>query len=186
MPIRKLFHVMCIVDDFDEAQSRWDAVLTPDTYRPKSWSDFDKRWASLGHVGDDFVLEIMEPSKLEEDKDFPLPKFLNRFGEHWHSFSWFVDHDDFKALFTRLRAHGVRVAGPRGLLEGDVEDMPRTIFTHGRDTGGQIEFQDLGSEDGRAETTTPAYRRKPADFWRNEHGMGLIRTSHLTAGVADL
>ena len=60
----------------------------------KSWSDFDKRWASLSVVGPDFVLEIMEPSKVEADRDSPLPKFRYRHGQHLHSLSWYVDAED--------------------------------------------------------------------------------------------
>jgi catechol 2,3-dioxygenase-like lactoylglutathione lyase family enzyme len=184
MPIGRLFHVMHIVDDFDEAERRWEALLSPDTYAPKRWSDFDKRWASLAYVGPDFVLEIMEPSTAEEDRTFPLPKFHQRFGERWHSFAWFFVDGDLSELLERFWVHGVRVAGPRGLLEkGAVDEVPRTIFTHPRDTGGQIEFQALG-----ASATGPmaAHERRPATFWSEEHPLGVLRLSHLTTGCADL
>jgi Glyoxalase/Bleomycin resistance protein/Dioxygenase superfamily len=182
MAPRDLFHVMQIVEDFDDAHERWQALVAPDDYHAKSWSDFDKRWASLAYVGPDFVLEIMEPSPAEEDAGYPLPKFRRRFGQHWHSFAWFVEADDFAGLLERFWAHGVRVAGPRGLLEeGSLDALPQTMFTHPRDTGGQIEFQSRTAAGGFG-----VHERRPATWWRHEHPLGIVRLSHLTTGSADL
>jgi catechol 2,3-dioxygenase-like lactoylglutathione lyase family enzyme len=178
MPIRELFHFMQIVDDFDGAQSFYDSVLTPETYMAKSWSDFDKRWASLGVVGPDFVLEIMEPSSLPEDQGSPLPKFRSRHGQHWHSFSWYVDAADMPALIERLRGHGVRVLTPY-VSEGEV---PGTIFTHPKDTFGQLELQGFTGD----ERADPRFKQGvPTARW-TEGPLGLQRTSHLTLMVSDL
>jgi hypothetical protein len=178
MPIRELFHFMQIVDDFDAAQNFYDALLTPDTYMPKSWSDFDKRWASLGVIGPDFVLEIMEPSSLPEDQGLPLPKFHNRHGQHWHSLSWYVDADDMSALIDRLRDYGVRVITPYPTEEA----VPGTIFTHPKDTFGQLEIQGLTGDQRRDPRFTQG---KPTDRW-TDGPLGLLRASHLTTGVLDL
>jgi catechol 2,3-dioxygenase-like lactoylglutathione lyase family enzyme len=178
MPIRELFHFMQIVDDFDAAQSFYDALLTPDTYMPKSWSDFDKRWASLGVIGPDFVLEIMEPSSVPEDQGLPLPKFHNRHGQHWHSLSWYVDADDMSALIDRLRDYGVRVITPYPTEEA----VPGTIFTHPKDTFGQLEIQGFTGGQQR----DPRFSQgKPSDRW-TDGPLGLMRASHLTTGVLDL
>jgi extradiol dioxygenase family protein len=178
MPIRELFHFMQIVDDFDAAQSFYDALLTPDTYMAKSWSDFDKRWASLGVVGPDFVLEIMEPSSVPEDQGLPLPKFRGRHGQHWHSFSWFVDAEDMPALIERLRGYGVRVLTPYPSQEA----VPGTIFTHPKDTFGQLEIQGLKEGQPR----DPRFAEgSSTERWTNGP-LGLLRTSHLTTGVLDL
>lgn len=182
MPIRELFHVMHIVDDFDAAEARYASLIDPDG-PPKHYSDFDKRWASLAQVGPDFILEIMEPSRLEEDQSFPLPKFRQRFGEHLHSFSWYVDPEDFPGLVGRLREHGVRIAGPRGLLTDEqMDDLPMTIFTHPKDTGGQIEFQQFGSAGG----SVYDHSERPDTYWSRQHPLGLQRASHLTTMVSDL
>src|ERR1700722_3904281 len=106
MPIRELFHFMQIVDDFDATQAFYDDLFAPATFMAKSWSDFDKRWASLGNIGPDFVLEIMEPSTAPDDLGSPLPKFHQRHGQHWHSFSWFVDGEDMPALIKRFEDYG--------------------------------------------------------------------------------
>jgi catechol 2,3-dioxygenase-like lactoylglutathione lyase family enzyme len=178
MPIRELFHFMQIVDDFDAAQSFYDSLLTPQTYMPKSWSDFDKRWASLGVVGPDFVLEIMEPSALPEDQNLPLPKFHNRHGQHWHSFSWYVDAADMPALIERLRGYGVRVLTPYPSEEA----VPRTIFTHPKDTFGQLELQAFEG-DGRWD---PRFSEGVSTEPWASGPLGLLRASHLTTGVSDL
>ena len=177
MPIRELFHFMQIVDDFDAAQRFYDSLVAPETYMAKSWSDFDKRWASLGVVGPDFVLEIMEPSTVPADQGSPLPKFRNRHGQHWHSFSWYVDPGDMGALIERLRGYGVRVITP---YPGE-EALPSTIFTHPKDTFGQLEFQSF-SGGGGDPRFTPGFSPQR---WA-EGPLGLRRTSHLTTIVSDL
>jgi extradiol dioxygenase family protein len=179
MPLRELFHFMQIVNDFDAAQSFYDSLLTPETYMKKSWSDFDKRWASLGVVGPDFVLEIMEPSTLPEDQGSPLPKFRSRHGQHWHSFSWYVDADDMPALVERLRGHGVRVLMPYPTEAGAI---PGTIFTHPKDTFGQLEIQSFRGDQRRDPRFSGA---ASAARWR-DGPLKLERASHLTTVVSEL
>jgi len=179
VPIRELFHVMHIVDDFDRAQAFYDRLFDPEVFVPKHWSDFDKRWASIGVIGANFVLEIMEPSRAPEDQQAPLPKFRNRHGQHLHSMAWFVDVDDMMPLIERLRAYGVRVIIPYPMEEGAI---PATIFTHPKDTFGQLEIQ----------TRAEAAMHDPhlaADFsarrWL-EGPLQLERCSHITTVVTDL
>jgi catechol 2,3-dioxygenase-like lactoylglutathione lyase family enzyme len=177
MPIRELFHFMQIVDDFDPAQALYDELLGTETFMAKSWSDFDKRWASLGVVGPDFVLEIMEPSTVPEDSSSPLPKFHNRHGQHWHSFSWFVDAEDMPALIARFEDHGVRVITP---YPGD--DVPGTIFTHPKDTFGQLEIQTWSPGRHHDPRFQPGWTA--AKWW--DGPLRLERMSHLTTVVPDL
>ncbi|MGD9796606.1 MAG: VOC family protein [Acidimicrobiia bacterium] len=184
MPIRKLFHFMHIVDDFDTTAAKYDALLAPDVYAPKHWSDFDKRWASLAVVGPDFVLEIMEPGKDPADAGAPLPKFHGRHGDHLHSFAWFVDAADHAALAKGMVAAGIRVVTPYGSIEPE-EGKPAasTFFTHPKDTFGQLEFQSWSPESPGAPHTAPDWS---GAFWRDEHPLGLLGMSHLTTVVADL
>jgi catechol 2,3-dioxygenase-like lactoylglutathione lyase family enzyme len=184
MPIREFFHLMQIVDDFDEASAAYEKLLSPQVFMAKSWSDFDKRWASLSVIGSDFVLEIMEPSKLDEDGQSPLPKFHRRHGQHWHSMSWFVDAADLNPMMDRVREHGMRVIDPYSAMAGDQPYVTRTFFTHPKETFGQLEFQ--GLEDGndhRDPRFSPGFS---SAYWRDEHPLGIERMSHITTIVSDL
>jgi hypothetical protein len=170
MAVTKIFHVMQIVDDFDPAVAFWDALMAPEVFGPKHYSDFDKRWASLASVGDDFVIEVMEPSKAEEDLEHPLPKFRSRFGPHLHSWAWF--DDDLDGMIERMKELGMRVIDP--YPSGKTE----TIFTHPRDTMGQLEFQREG-------TSIAPSGGRPASWWRDEHPLHLERLSQLTTVTRD-
>ena len=135
MTTREFFHLMQIVDDFDDAEERYKALLGMDIFGPKHWSDFDKRWASLGTVGREFVFEIMEPSKDEADFGSPLPKFRNRHGQTAVAFC-----DAGQPMLTLLR----RPVGAQ--VQGRVQVMPHpghdhalvaAGFRHGRGTSRQ-------------------------------------------------
>ncbi|MFI5046530.1 MAG: VOC family protein [Acidimicrobiia bacterium] len=183
MAVRELFHIMAIVDDLDAAQRLVDELFDPSTMMEKSWSDFDKRWATISLMGSDFSFELMEPSTAEEDAGAPLVKFGTRFGSHLHSLAWYVDRDELSALAGRLIDHGVRVVDPRGglLARDGLDDLPPTLFTHGRDTFGQLEFQVPGSmRDPRLEDDWSDDRR------RTGHPLGLLRLDHTTVLVHDL
>lgn len=184
MPIRELFHFMQIVDDFDLATQRYQDLLAPQVYMAKSWSDFDKRWASLAVVGPDFVLEIMEPSKDPGDGDSPLPKFHRRHGQHLHSMAWFVDADDFAGLMDRMKTHDVRVITPYNTGGDEAAARPiTTFFTHPKDTFGQLELQSFSGTGSNDPRFTPGWS---ADFWRKEQPLGIEGMSHLTTIVSDL
>ena len=191
MPIQKFFHIMQIVDDFDEAQARWDALLSPQTYMAKSWSDFDKRWASLGVIGPEFVIEIMEPSKEPADLGSPLPKFRARHGQHLHSLAWYVDDDDFVPLKKRMADRGVRIIEPYGAVAADEEEnnpdaeAAATFFTFPKDTYGQLELQ---RQPGPGHPHRPPHLEPgwTGAYWRDEHPLGIERLSHVTTMVDDL
>ncbi len=184
MPIREFFHLIHIVHDEDEVDAWYQALFSAETFAKKHWLEYEKRWASLSMVGD-LMIEVIEPSGLPEDQGMPLSKFRNRFGQHFHSLAWFVDAPDVQPLFNRLRLRGVRVAKPGGGLfpDGDV-DPGNTIFTHPKDTFGQLEFEGLNEQWLRAD---PRFGdRWSAAYWRDEHPLGIVRASHLTTLVNDL
>jgi hypothetical protein len=183
MPIRELFHYMHLVGDFDPVHERYEQLLAPKDWGPKSWSDFDKRWATLANVGPDFVLEIMEPSKDPGDLGSALPKFYARHGDHLHSFSWYVDAADMPELMDRIAGVGVRVLTPYSV--GDSDTPVKTFFTHPKDSFGQLEFQGL---DRPEDNSRDLHLRADwtGDFWRDELPLGLIRTSHFTLVVSDI
>jgi len=178
MPIGKFFHLIHIVDDHDAAAARYDALLASHVYRPKHWSPFDKRWASLAMIGPDFVIELMEPSNDPADVGSPLPKFRARHGQHLHSMAWFVDGDDLEVVRKRMVERGVRALEPYG----PVADGALTFFTFPKDTFGQLELQAVTAdavEPHLDEAWTGA-------FWRDEHPLGIERLSHLTTIVNDV
>lgn len=184
MPIRELFHFMHLVDDFDSTHALYAELLAPADWGSKSWSDFDKRWANLANVGPDFVLEIMEPSKQDAHLASALPKFFARHGQHLHSFAWYVDEVDIRGLMERVSGLGVRVLTP--YTDANPDQPLRTFFTHPKDSFGQLEFQ-VRPADGALH---PDRHLDPgwsgAAYWRDEHPLGLERTSHLTLVVSDV
>jgi catechol 2,3-dioxygenase-like lactoylglutathione lyase family enzyme len=172
MTIGRLYHVIHIVDDLDAAQAFYGSVFPLETYTDHEWSDYDKRLASLSIVTDNFVIEVIQPSMADEDREVSLPKFFHRFGARLHSMAWFSD--DVPALAERFRGAGIRV------LDGGYG----TIFTHPKDTFGQLQFQT-----GPPEVPVPDPRLVPG--WTlstasAEHPLGLVRASHVTTMVADL
>lgn len=172
MTIGRLYHVIHVVEDLSAAESLYGSVFPYETYTHREWSDHDKRLASLSILTDNFVIELIEPSRTDEDQHLALPKFGRRFGSHLHSMAWFAD--DVPALADRLSAAGIRVLG----------GQYGTIFTHPKDTFGQLQFQT-----GPPEVPVPDPRL--IDDWSLsaaslEHPLGLVRASHVTTMVADL
>jgi extradiol dioxygenase family protein len=181
--IREFFHLIHVVDDEDEVEAFYDELFAPQQFAPKHWMEGEKRWASLSMVSD-LMLEVIEPSQTDADRHMPLSKFWHRFGEHFHSLAWYVDVADVRPLFERLRGAGVRVAKPGGGMfsDGDV-DPGNTIFTHPRDTFGQIEFEGKQEHWRRVDPRfQPGWTVAP---WQ-QGPLGIERLSHLTTVVHDV
>jgi catechol 2,3-dioxygenase-like lactoylglutathione lyase family enzyme len=183
VPIREFFHLIHIVDDEDEVDAFYDGLFGPQRFSPKHFADNEKRWASLSMVSD-LMLEVIEPSSESADQHMPLSKFRNRFGQHFHSFAWYVDVPDVKVLFEQLRTAGVRIAKPGGgfFAPGDV-DPGNTIFTHPKDTFGQIEFE--GLREFWQELDPRFQAGWNVESWR-QGPLGIERLSHMTTVVKDL
>jgi hypothetical protein len=182
MPVRELFHFMHLVADFDPMHDRYEQLLAPEDWGPKSWSDFDKRWATLANIGPDFVLEIMEPSKEPADLVSALPKFHSRHGDHLHSFAWYVDATDMPSLVETIAGLGVRILTP--YPQSDPDAPIRTFFTHPKDTFGQLEFNARPEAEGNRDQHLRS--DWTGAFWRDDFPLGLERTSHLTLVVSDI
>jgi hypothetical protein len=182
MPVREFFHLIHVVDDIGAANERFSALFGAELFS-ENWSDLDHRWASFTMLGDT-MLELIQPRHSPEDEHFPLTKFHTRFGEHLHSLSWYVDRDDMAQLYKAFRSDGVRVAKPGGgLFPEDTDDPGMTMFTHAKDTGGQLEF--VGVE-GRPLDMDP--RGKPG--WAmpspESNPLTVVGTSHFTTSTRDL
>jgi catechol 2,3-dioxygenase-like lactoylglutathione lyase family enzyme len=184
MAILDFFHLIHIVDDEDEVDRWYDEVFAPQRFRPKHWLDAEKRWASLSMIGD-LMIEVIEPSSDPADQAAPLSRFRNRFGQHFHSLSWYVDAGGIKPLFDRLRAMGVRIARPGGGMfpDGDI-DPGSAIFTHPKDTFGQLEFVEMSPVGHDA---NPRFQPGWAStWWADTHPLGMRGVSYFTTVVADL
>ena len=97
-----------------------------------------------------------------------------------------MDVPDLRPLFDRLRASGVRIAKPGGGMFADGDDVVigNTIFTHPKDTFGQIEFEGLNDlwrgHDPRFNGDWSSV------WWRDEHPLGVERVAHFTTIATDL
>jgi catechol 2,3-dioxygenase-like lactoylglutathione lyase family enzyme len=184
MPIREFFHLIHIVQDENEVDDLYERLFACQYLGPRrSWMEGEKRWASLAMVSD-LMIEVIEPSGKPEDLQMPLSKFRERFGQHFHSLAWYVDSGDIKPLFDRLRDRGVRIAKPGGgIFPGGDVDPGNTLFTHPKDTFGQIEFEGLHDTWQRVDPRfQEAWTTEP---WRGGP-LGIERLSHMTTIVRDL
>jgi hypothetical protein len=182
MPIREFFHLIHVVDDIAVGVERFGALFGAEQFG-ENWSDLDHRWATFMMLGD-MMLELIQPSDAAEDQNRPLTKFHNRFGQHLHSLSWYVDIEDMPGLYKAFLAEGVRVAKPGGgLFDDATEDPGVTMFTHPKDTAGQLEFVAVegGPLDmdprGAADWAPPPPESSP---------LTLLGVSHFTTSTVDL
>ncbi len=181
MPIREFFHLIHVVDDIASANERFGALFGEARFN-ENWSDLDRRWASFMMLGDTMV-ELIQPSDAPEDRQQALTKFHGRFGQHLHSLSWYVDEEDMPALFEAFLGEGVRVVKPGGGPFPDgTKDPGQTIFTHPKDTAGQMEF--VGVHGG----PLPFDPRSSAAWTPTPPGVSphtLLGVSHFTMGTID-
>jgi catechol 2,3-dioxygenase-like lactoylglutathione lyase family enzyme len=135
--IGKQWHVNHIVDDYRTATDWYREVFGAVDIFTDEWLDAEKRWASMVAIAD-LAVDVMEPTS--EGADLPLGKFLSRFGNHFHAAAYFVDCPPTE-IFDALTAQGVRCFGLAGAgREVMVEQPMSPVFTHPRDTAGQLEF----------------------------------------------
>lgn len=135
--IGKQWHVNHIVDDYRTATQWYREVFGAVDIFTDEWLDPEKRWASMVAIAD-LAVDVMEPTP--EGADLPLGKFLARFGRHFHASAYFVDSPPTE-IFDALTALGVRCFGLAGAgREVMVEKPMSPVFTHPRDTAGQLEF----------------------------------------------
>jgi catechol 2,3-dioxygenase-like lactoylglutathione lyase family enzyme len=121
----------------------------------------------------------MSPAKVKELKNPSVKKFHDRFGQHFHSIAWYVD--DVQAISTKLDQNNFRLYD----IVGKQVKPPHkavAIWTHPKETPGQLEFALYGD-------FTPDPRMQPnwsANYWRDQHPLGIERASHITLVVRDL
>jgi catechol 2,3-dioxygenase-like lactoylglutathione lyase family enzyme len=174
--IGKVFHLTHVIEDL-EAVDRWyDEIFSCQRF----YHGYEKaavREASLLVIAD-IVMEPVQLAKVPGAEQSPIGKFRARFGEHFHSIAWYVD--DTAACIASLDARGIRQVG----LTGKPITEPRrgiATWTHPKDTHALFEFAEANyTNDPRLE---PGWS---AAFWRDEHPLGIERTSHITVLFKDL
>jgi len=180
--IGKIFHLIHMTGDLPALEAWYDDVFSV----RRGWLDnhyleSERRDASLVALAD-VIIEPLAPSFADEDwAQFPLGRFYNRFGNHWHSIAWYAD--DVRPHWEKLRENNIRILGTAGSSSDSPPDPSSTLFTHPRDTIAQIEIQgplDMFDTDPRV---LPDYDRH---WWRTEHPLGLHGLSYTTILTRDL
>ena len=181
MPIREFFHLIHVVDDIASANERF-GVLFGEARFNENWSDLDRRWASFMMLGDTMV-ELIQPSDAPEDRHQALTKFYSRFGQHLHSLSWYVDVEDMPALFEAFLGRECASSNPAVVRFPTAPRIPgQTIFTHPKDTAGQMEF--VGVQIG----PLPFDPRSSVAWTPTPPGVSpltILGVSHFTMGAID-
>jgi len=188
--IGKVFHLTHVVDDLDVVDRWYDDVFAVDRFY-HGYEELAGRTASLIAIGD-IVLETMMPAKEEPLKNPSVKKFHDRFGQHLHSIAWYVD--DVQAISRRLDEANYRLFN----LVGQPVRPPHTataVWTHPRETPGQLEFAAYGDFQGMESPTSsfslpaiPDPRMQEGwstEPWR-QHPLGIERASSIGVVVADL
>ncbi|BCP08113.1 VOC family protein [Mycobacterium paraintracellulare] len=135
--IGRQWHVNHVVDDYRTVAEFYRTVFGAVDIFTDEWLDAEKRWASMLAIAD-LAVDVMEPAA--EGAELPLGKFLKRFGPHLHAAAYFVNSSPAD-VYDALTAAGVRCFGLGGSGRDGVAASPMSpIFTHPKDTAGQLEF----------------------------------------------
>jgi len=105
---------------------------------------------------------------------FSPPQFLlnARYGPHWVGIEYQVD---MEAARAEVAERNIRV----------IRDIGVAIHTHPMDTTG-IAWEFFGDNFHVMPENTWLEPLKPADYWRDEHPLGLLGLEHYSVAVADL
>jgi catechol 2,3-dioxygenase-like lactoylglutathione lyase family enzyme len=172
-------------DNFPELNAWYSDVFQPRYFAEHMTDKFptlmlEHRDAALMAIGD-CVLEPMSPSMHLEGWDkYPVGRFYNRIGRHWHSLAWYVS--DCLDLYDRLKANNVRMFFGGGASDSERKPGPKDpLFTHPKDTCGALElWNGPMSADPRY---LPGW---DPGWWATHHPLGLIGLSHITLVVSDM
>ncbi len=175
--VGKIFHLTHVVKDLAAVDRWYDEIFAVNRF----YHGFEKlaaRNASLVLIGD-LVMEPVMLADVPGAERTPIGKFLARFGQHFHSIAWYVDN--VNAMATDLGPHNLRLYD----VTGKVVKPPlraEAIWTHPKETHALLEFAATGNyiPDPRLKsdwTTAP---------WRDNHPLGIDRTSHITVLFGDL
>lgn len=175
--IGKLFHLTHVVSDLAAADQWYDEVFAVTRYY-RGYERLAGRDASLIAIGD-VIMEPMMPARVANLQNQSVKKFHDRFGQHFHSIAWYVDN--VQEISSQLDRNGLRLFNIAGKQVKPCDES-FAIWTHPKDTYGQLEFAVVGKY-----TIDP--RLQPAwsnSYWRQQHPLGIERASHITVLVRDL
>ncbi|MDG5481189.1 VOC family protein [Mycolicibacterium gadium] len=164
--IGKQWHVNHVVDDYRAVADWYRGVFGAVDVFTDQWLDPEKRWASMVAIAD-LAIDVMEPTA--EGADLPLGKFLARFGSHLHASAYFVNSPPAD-IYDALTGTGVRCFGLAGTGRDAMVAQPMSpVFTHPRDTAGQLEFMPF-SQARPGPLGVPGRWEDPrfVDGWSNE------------------
>ena len=145
MAVGKLFHIIHMTGQLNELEAWYDDVFAVKVFMPPATcpeSAATRRlscWATPSS-------SRLAPAFSEPDwSQFPLGRFYNRFGNHWHSLAYYADNT--VDIWRTTQQLGLRTYGEGGnpLTEEPVWDEQRantSVFTHPKETFTQIEFFD--------------------------------------------
>lgn len=145
MAVGRLFHMIHMTGRVEELEAWYADVFGAKTFLPHHYMPTERRDASLVLVGDS-VIEPLGPAFAQPDwADYPLGRFYQRFGAHWHSLAFYTD--DVVGLWHTTHDVGIRSFGEGG---APLTSEPRldpaqpntALMTHPKDTFTQIEFFD--------------------------------------------
>ncbi len=135
--IGNFWHVNQVVDDYKATSDWYRRVFGAVDIFVDDWAEAEQRWATMLTIGD-LAIDVMEPTA--EGAELALGKFRTRFGQHFSAAAYWVDGDPAE-VFDALTAAGVRCFGGTGSSREEMAtNRMRPVFTHPKDTAGQLEF----------------------------------------------
>ncbi|MGH7962785.1 MAG: VOC family protein [Candidatus Binatia bacterium] len=175
--IGQLFHLTHVVSDLNAADQWYDDVFSVCRYY-RAYMKPAVREASLLCVGD-CCMEPIQLARVPGAEQSPVGKFYARFGQRFHSIAWYVD--SVEDTFAALSKHNLRLYDLVGKIVTDPKGK-LAVWTHPKDTHALLEFAEI-------EKFTTDSRLQPgwsANFWRDQHPLGIERASHITVLIRNL
>ncbi|EME67319.1 hypothetical protein G352_00502 [Rhodococcus ruber BKS 20-38] len=184
MAIGRIFHLIHMTGDLPALEAWYDDVFAVRRgFLDHDYLELEQRDASLVVLAD-VVIEPLAPAFRVQGWDrYPLGKFYNKFGNHWHSIAWYCD--DATALWHTLKNNNIRMLGMVGATADEPPTEPSPIFTHPKDTSTQLEFL----PDSMSAMTDLDPRLRPdydPHWWVANHPLGLHGMAYTTVLVKDL
>lgn len=182
MTLGKIFHLIHMTGDLPALEAWYDDVFAV----KRGWLDhhyleWEQRDASLVALAD-VVIEPLAPSfRVEGWEKYPLGRFYNRFGNHWHSIAWYCD--DNAPVWKNLVENNIRVLGTAGSSTDAPPAPDATLMTHPKDTITQLEIDPpraLRDRDPRLQADYDPL------WWVDNHPLGLYGLAYTTVITKDL
>jgi hypothetical protein len=181
MTLGKIFHLVHMTGDLPALEAWYDDVFSVRRgWMDHHYLDWEQRDASLVTLAD-VVIEPMAPAFRVDGWDrYPLGRFYNRFGNHWHSIAWYCD--DNLTYWNRLRENNIRILGTAGSRSEEPPPPNKPLFTHPKDTITQLELDPPRENRKLDPRLHPGY--DPL-WWLTNHPLGLYGLSYTTVLTKD-